>query len=226
MSSWGESRVRVELRRNQLLLDNSSVLIVDDQEHTRRLLVRSLERSGHRCATAESADAASDILRQDEFEILLLDIMMPGRSGMDFLPDVVAQYPDIAVLMMTAVTETQTAVDAMKAGAYDYVTKPFNLDDVALRVRRAREVKTVRMLKQEAQQRLERELGEKTRQMQEQFAQLVQSMAREHRLLYGLNSERGGKAALSSLPPELQERLSSVELFRDALLRILGRGRV
>ena len=209
-----------------MLLDNSSVLIVDDQEHTRRLLVRSLERSGHRCATAESADAASDILRQDEFEILLLDIMMPGRSGMDFLPDVVAQYPDIAVLMMTAVTETQTAVDAMKAGAYDYVTKPFNLDDVALRVRRAREVKTVRMLKQEAQQRLERELGEKTRQMQEQFAQLVQSMAREHRLLYGLNSERGGKAALSSLPPELQERLSSVELFRDALLRILGRGRV
>ena len=209
-----------------MLLDNSSVLIVDDQEHTRRLLVRSLERSGHRCATAESADAASDILRQDEFEILLLDIMMPGRSGMDFLPDVVAQYPDIAVLMMTAVTETQTAVDAMKAGAYDYVTKPFNLDDVALRVRRAREVKTVRMLKQEAQQRLERELGEKTRQMQEQFAQLVQSMAREHRLLYGLNSGRGSEPTLSSLPPELQERLSSVEQFRDALLRILGRGRV
>ena len=81
------------------------------------------------------------------------------------------------------------------------------------------------MLKLETQQRIEREPGEKTRQLQEQFTQLVQSMAREHHLLYGLNSCRGGNAALSSLPPELQEPLDSVEQFRDAVLRILGRGR-
>ncbi len=81
----------------------------------------------------------------------------------------------------------------------------------------------LRMVKQEAQQRVERDLREKTRQLQDQFSHLVQSMAREHHLLYGLNSEGGTDAALSSLPPELQERLSSVEQFRDALLRILGR---
>ena len=208
-----------------MLLDNSNVLIVDDEEHSRSMLARSLERSGHQCATAESVEAASSILSQQRIEVLLLDIMMPGKSGMEFLPEVIAQRPDIAVLMMTAVADTQTAVEAMKAGAYDYVTKPFNLDDVALRVRRAREVRTLRIVKLEAQQRMERELSEKTHQLQDQFTQLVQSMAREHRLLLGLNSESGSEPALSSLPPEMRGRLDSVEQFRDALLRILGRGR-
>ena len=144
---------------------------------------------------------------------------------MDFLPEVVAQYPETAVLMMTAVSNTQTAVDAMKAGAYDYVTKPFNLDDVTLRIRRAREVRTLRMLKQETQQRIERDLGEKTRQLQSQFTHVVNTMARERHLLYGSNSGHDDESTLSDLPPELQERMESVEQFRDALLRILGRGR-
>ena len=204
-------------------LDNPSVLIVDDEDYRRRLLQQRLDRTGHRCATAESADAASEILRQDEFEILLLDIAMPDRSGMDFLPEVVAQYPDTVVLMMTAAADTQTAVDAMKAGAYDYITKPFNLDEVTLRVARAHEVRTLRLVHQQAQQRLGRELAQRTRQMQEQFAQLVQTIAVEHYLLYGLSSEQSSDPTVLDPSPEPHERLYSVEQFRDALLRILRR---
>jgi DNA-binding NtrC family response regulator len=91
--------------------------------------------------TAADGRAALDKASQQTFDLILLDIKMPGPTGMEVLPQIVNEHPDTCVVMITAVSDTDTAVEAMKLGAYDYVTKPFNLDDLNLRVEKALERK-------------------------------------------------------------------------------------
>jgi DNA-binding response OmpR family regulator len=110
------------------------ILAVDDEGSLRAMLRLCLTVPGCECATAPSAEAASELLQQERFDLMLLDILMPVRSGIDYLPEVVARYPDMAVVMMTAVADVDLAVEAMKLGAYDYITKPFDLEDLRTRV--------------------------------------------------------------------------------------------
>ena len=111
------------------------ILIVDDEEHIREVLERGLRRGGYECATAGSSDAAVEqLVDGDTFDLLLLDIRMPGKSGIDFLPEVKAQHPNMAVMMLTAVDEVSTAVRSMQDGAYDYVLKPVSMAELVVRV--------------------------------------------------------------------------------------------
>jgi len=202
------------------------VLVVDDEESVRDLLQRVLKEAGYDAVTAANGQEALDKVLQLRPEAVLLDIKMPGMSGMEVLQQITTNWPDTCVVMATAVADAQTAVEAMKIGAYDYITKPFNRDDVVLKVRRAIEKRHLLLENERHRLDLEKRVGEQAQRLQQQFVELVETLVREHKLMYELATRQtgGGKELLSKLPKELQEPMSSVEEFSEALLRILKRG--
>ena len=111
-------------------------LVVDDDQPTREMLERSLALRGFGCTVAGSAVEAAGLLTEEDFDVLLLDILMPGRSGMELLR-VVADHPRMAVVVLSAFADAFAATKALKVGADDYVTKPVNLDELAVRIERA-----------------------------------------------------------------------------------------
>ncbi len=201
------------------------VLVVDDEETIRGLLQRVLKEAGYDVVTAASGQEAMDKVYQLMPGVVLLDIKMPGMSGIEVLQQIAANWPDTCVVMATGLDDAQTAVEAMKLGAYDYITKPFNREEVVLTVQRAIEKRNLLLENEHHRLNLDQRVGEQTEQLQQQFVELVETLAREHKLLYRLaEKQRGGKLVLSKLPPELQEPMSSVEEFNEALIRILRRG--
>ena len=203
-----------------------TVLVVDDEENVRALLQRILKEAVYDVVTAANGREALDKVLQLKVELVLLDIKMPGMSGMEVLQQIAATWTDVCVVMATAVGDAQTAIDAMKLGAYDYITKPFNHDDLVLKVRRAIKKRELLLENERHRLDLEKRVGEQAQQLQQRFAELVETLAREHQLLYKLaEHQRGGaRSLLKKLPPELQEPMSSIEEFSEALIRILRRG--
>lgn len=118
-----------------------SILVVDDEESIRTALSRKLEDEQYRCVLAASGEEALTEASKQVFDIVLLDVKMPGLTGIDVLPEIIRAYPDTVVIMATGVVDLQTAVDALNLGACDYVTKPFDMDDLVVRVERALEGK-------------------------------------------------------------------------------------
>jgi len=201
------------------------VLVVDDEETGRNLLQRILEGAGYQVATAANGKEALYKVSLGETELVLLDIKMPEMSGIEVLSKLSADSPDTCAIMVTSVAETETAVEAMKLGAYDYILKPFDRDDVLQKVLKAIERWKRQLQEKHRYLELQKSITEKTQLMQKQFVELVSSLARENQLLHELAGRQagGGKELLSKLPKELQEPISSVEEFRVALLRILRR---
>ena len=117
------------------------VLIVDDEENVREVLRRRLETEYFYCVTASSGQEALEEAAMHDFDIVLLDILMPGLSGMEVLTKLVNRHPTIQVIMITSVADIDTISEAMRLGASDYVTKPFNMNDLVDRVERALEKK-------------------------------------------------------------------------------------
>jgi len=201
------------------------VLVVDDEESVRSLLQRILEEAGYSVVTAADGQEALYQVSLGEAQVLLMDIKMPKMSGLEVLSKLTATSSDYCVIMVTSTTDLQTAVEALKLGAYDYITKPFDHNDVTQKV-----LKAVERWKRQLQEKkryieMQKSIAQKTQLMQEQFIELLNSLSREHKLMQGLSSKQagGGKELVSSLPEELQEPLATVEEFRDALLRILRR---
>jgi DNA-binding response OmpR family regulator len=114
---------------------NPRVLIVDDEQMICTLLLEILGEQGYICKTAENAEQALTILKDAFFNIVLLDIKMPGLSGMDILSSIHKQYRETSVIMLTAVNDISTAVEAIKNGASDYITKPFRVEEVRSRIK-------------------------------------------------------------------------------------------
>ncbi len=113
------------------------ILIVDDEEGVRRFLRHKLSGEGYRCLEAGSAEEALDEIKKTPFDLVLLDIKLPGKSGVELLPEIKAIYPDIAVLMATASADADIAIRCMRQGAYDYLIKPFTWDEVVFSLNRA-----------------------------------------------------------------------------------------
>ncbi len=202
------------------------VLVVDDEESVRNLLQRILGEAGYDVVTAANGQEALDKVSELSIGVVFLDVKMPGMSGMEVLQQITTNWPETCVVMATAVADTQTAIDAMKMGAYDYIIKPFNRDDVVQKVQEAIEKRESQSQRKHLLLDLQQSVKEQSEKMQEQFNELVRILARQHKLIYELSMKQPGnaKSALSTLPPELQEPMSSIEEFSDALLRILRRG--
>ena len=117
-----------------------NLLVVDDEADMLFLLKRSLEPDLNcQVVTAASGEMAVQRLKEDSFDLVLADIKMPGMSGIELLEEIKRQNPELTVVMMTAHGDVETAVQAMKMGAYDYITKPFDHDALVLRLEKALE---------------------------------------------------------------------------------------
>lgn len=152
------------------------ILIVDDEVSIRRLLVRRLSRQGYRCEEAGSAVEALEKMRADSAELIMLDMKMPGKSGIDLLPELKASYPTTAVIMATAVAETSLAIQCMKQGADDYINKPFNLDEVVLSVDKTLEKRRLELQIKEYQEHLQQKVDEQTVEIRRLFLGAIEAL--------------------------------------------------
>jgi len=119
----------------------TSVLIVDDEQVVCDLLYEELSDRGYQCAFVLTGDEALSKLAKQDFDVVLLDIRLPGMSGMEVLREIWLNHSDTATIMITGVNDVDTAVEAMKLGASDYIVKPFQLDRVDDSIRVALETK-------------------------------------------------------------------------------------
>lgn len=120
------------MRKNKLL-------VVDDEHLIRWSLEQNLKKQGYEVVTAGTGEDAMRLLREEEPDLVLLDIQLPGISGIDVLEKIKEHDEEIIVIMVTAHGGLETAVNAMRLGAYDYVSKPFNLDELSITVKKALE---------------------------------------------------------------------------------------
>ena len=117
------------------------ILIVDDEQVICDILHDELSEQSYLCTTVLNGDDALAQLAKQDFDVVLLDIRLPGMSGMEVLREIWLNHTDAATIMITAVNDVDTAVQAMKLGASDYIVKPFELDRVSTTIGTALEAK-------------------------------------------------------------------------------------
>jgi Nif-specific regulatory protein len=117
------------------------ILIADDHDALRRGLVRALSDAGHEVDEAPNGNAAIERLHESYFDVVLSDLKMGGSDGLEVLKTAKALHPTTAVILMTAFGSVSTAVEAMKVGAFDYVQKPFEIEEMELKIAKALELR-------------------------------------------------------------------------------------
>ncbi len=152
----------------------ANILIVEDEPRMRRLLEISLGEEGHAVQTAEDAETGLKILRKDSVDLIVTDLKLPGMNGLEFLQQARELGPSTPVVVMTAYGSVETAVEAMKAGASDYVLKPFTMAEMKLVISKELDVQKVR----EENRTLREALGKRY-----QFKNIVASSARMQEVL-------------------------------------------
>jgi DNA-binding NtrC family response regulator len=120
-------------------MTRKSILVVDDDESLRRVTQMQLEEAGYEVYTAADAALALQVMEESAPALVITDMKMPGMSGIDLLRELRTRYPETTVILITAFGTVQTAVEAMKAGAYDYINKPIDYDELLLVLDRALE---------------------------------------------------------------------------------------
>lgn len=118
---------------------SSRILVVDDELSMREFVSILLEREGYEVVTAPDAATALDRLAASEIDLVISDVQMPGLSGIDLLSEIKKRTPETAVLLVTAFSTAEQAVEAMKLGAYTYLAKPFKVDELTIQIRNALE---------------------------------------------------------------------------------------
>jgi putative nucleotidyltransferase with HDIG domain len=144
---------------------NEHILIVDDEEMIRELLVSALLQEGYICHMASNVDEAFAILSEHPVDMVISDIMMPGRSGVELLRDIKKVDADIAVLMVTGLSDMNTALECIRLGADDYISKPFSINRVFLTVKNLIEKRMLALDKKNYQISLEFKVLEQTEQI-------------------------------------------------------------
>ena len=153
-------------------MSSANILIVEDNEDLCQTLADVLRKQGHKVRTSFNGKHALEILKKDIIDLVLLDFKLPDYNGIDILKTIKESDPDILVIVITALTDARPAVDAMKMGAYDYLMKPFELDQLKLVVDKALETQSLkrevsRLKQQQREQFPDTELFGNSRPMQE-----------------------------------------------------------
>ncbi len=174
--STAESIFR-QLSNNPLgaVLRPSRILIADDEVVVREILARKLESLGYACECCANGRAALDLLSKGKYDLIVADIQMPEIGGIGLLKEAMRISPDVAVILVTSVIDIEVAVDAIKDGAYDYITKPFSLEQVSISVSRALEKRRLLQENQNYQRTLEEQVASRTRQLEEALGVLQQT---------------------------------------------------
>src|SRR5881396_3690865 len=145
----------------------TTVLVVDDEEGIRQALDRFLTRLGYRVLQAASGAEALDREAKEQPEVMLSDIRMPNMTGVELVPKALAQDSDLAVIMLTAIDEPRTAIECLKLGAYDYLIKPVDLDELEMSLQGALRQRQLEVERRELEQWLAREVAVRTRDLEE-----------------------------------------------------------
>ena len=163
--------------------DVASILVVDDEPYIREIIARWLREEGCECVQAGSAAAALEALDGGDFELMISDIRMPGASGLELLDRARALWPDLAVIMLTAVDDRETAIHTLEAGAYGYVIKPFDRNELLINVVNAIERRRLTLISNDYRTRLENDVRERTRQLRRREEEIALRLvsAAEHR---------------------------------------------
>jgi putative two-component system response regulator len=151
----------------------AKILIVDDEPGVGRILQLYLSAEGYSCAVAASGEEALEVLSQDHWDLVVSDIMMPGISGIELLSRVKDQYPDVAMIMVTGVNDNGTGLSAVKNGAYGYITKPFERNELIISVAGALERRRLLLLSRQYEQSLEQEVLARTARIREREYEIV-----------------------------------------------------
>ncbi len=133
------------------------IIVVDDDSSHRTMLAAVLEEAGYRVTAAPGGEEALKILARQRFDLALLDVRMAGMSGLELLTEIGREFPGLPVIMMTAYASVETAVEALKKGARDYLTKPLDVEELKLTVARVLDHSRLRAENRELRARLREE---------------------------------------------------------------------
>ncbi|HET7481851.1 MAG TPA: HD domain-containing phosphohydrolase [Actinomycetota bacterium] len=146
-------------------LSAGSILVVDDEPSVLRSLARLLSHHGYSCATATSAAEARGLLHGEAFDLILSDVNMPGENGLELLEGISQTYADIATVMVTAMDDRKLAESALQMGAYGYVIKPFEANEILIAVSNALRRRTLEIENRRHRDKLEQMVQERTREL-------------------------------------------------------------
>ena len=133
------------------------ILVVDDEESIREFLDIMLRKEGYEVTCVEDGKVAQEMLKKKSFDLIISDLQMPNVTGIELLKHTSTTYPDVLFMMITAFGTTESAVEAMKMGAYDYITKPFKIDEVRINIANALRSKNLEVENRTLKKELERE---------------------------------------------------------------------
>src|SRR5262252_6554735 len=189
------------------------ILVVDDEEAIREVISTLLEAQGFRCATRANGRQGLDAFRKDNYDLVLSDIVMPEMDGLKLLAELRLDDPDVPVIMVTAMHDISIALEAIRAGAYDYVLKPFEKDQLYVSVRRALEHRRLVLENRIYQSDLEQLVAERTQQLSIALQDLEQS--------YDYTLEALG-GALDAKDAETEGHCQRVTAFTITIARAMG----
>ena len=201
----------------------NTILIVDDEKDITKLLHQKLSGEGYHCQKAGSVAQALGRLRSNPAELVILDIKMPGRSGIKLLLEIKTNYPDTEVIMATGVTDIHVAIQCLKKGAYDYLIKPFNLGEVVLSVEKALEKRRLELENRYYQRHLEQKVEEQAKKIRTVFlnaiAALVHALEAKDKYTSG-HSRRVSEISVAiakelGMAPDRIERIRLAGLLHD-----------
>src|SRR2546429_9794556 len=156
-------------------LDTENILVVDDEEAIREVVSTMLESKGYRCTVAHNGRVAQEHIKRTTPDLILSDMIMPEMDGIKLLEWVREFDPDVPVIMVTAIHDISTALEAIRRGAYDYILKPFEKDQLFLGVGRALQHRRLVNENRKYQRDLEQQVEDRTARLQEALDQLEQS---------------------------------------------------
>ncbi|MDE3169037.1 MAG: response regulator [Acidobacteriota bacterium] len=156
-------------------MPKEKILVVDDEEAIREVVSTLLEAQGYQCVPCANGRAGLEAFEKDTYDLVMSDIVMPEMDGMKLLTELHRRDLDVPVIMVTAMHDISIALEAIRAGAYDYILKPFEKDQLYLSVRRALEHRRLVMENQAYQNDLEQLVAERTQQLSVALQDLEQS---------------------------------------------------
>jgi response regulator RpfG family c-di-GMP phosphodiesterase len=205
--------------------DKGRILIVDDEVYIQEVLKATLEDAGYGCVSVGTAEDALAALASQHFDLAFADIRMPGKSGTELLADIHNVYPDVVVIMVTAVDSAATAIDTIRAGAYDYIIKPFNLDHILISANRALDKRRLERANRDYQRHLEQMAEDRAAETRRLFYSMTQVLVRLVDLKIPFNSGHAVRVAELSrhLARELRMTDDGVrKVYLAALLHDVG----
>ncbi len=156
----------------------AKILVVDDEEPIRNLISQILEVKGHACTLAANAIQAREVLKEQNCELILCDINMPGESGLDLIRYVSAEYKDTVVIMVTALDDPLIAETVFEIGVYDYIAKPIRRNRILTSVANALRRRELEIANRTYREDLEQMVAERTAKLRKALGGIIHAAAR------------------------------------------------